>query len=883
MLKNTQNGHISKYLIVLVLFVFAILVALGGHFYFKREKQEIRKEKFRDLEAIAQLKINQIQKWIEERKSESYFFSENPNFIRHSNNLLKDQQTEEAGNYFSSRLKPIQERHGYENIFLVSADKEILFTLNDEYKKIDAVTRIFIDSTVQSRKVILSDFYKCETHHDVHIDFLAPVISPDKQINSVLILRVDPDDYLYPLISSWPTVSKTSETMIVRKEDDSVLFLNELRHMQNTAMNLKFPLDLNNVSAVEAVKGHEGIFEGNDYRGVKVLSFIQKVPGTDWIMLSEVDQKEIFSVLQYKSITVTIFVVLLFLIVAAGLAWIYHFRQRNIYKNLYLKEKELGKSQLLLKKSQEIGHLGSWELDLQENELTWSEEVYRILGVSPDQFQVNYKSFLEIAHPEDRDTIDQAYKTSVENKEEGYEIEHRIIQADTGNVRYVYEKCDHERDKTGKIVRSIGIVQDITNRIENEKKLIKQNEEYQSLNEEYLAQNEELNTNLETLKKVNLELQRARESAEESDKLKTAFLNNISHEIRTPMNAIMGFANLLKEEFPEEEKLKFVKTINNNASQLIKIIDDVIEISMLEINKTSLEAIDFTINELFEDLYNTHKNDVDDAQLEFEYSIPDDISGLLIHADKQKVRQVMSGFISNALKYTEKGFVRFSCTLQGENIYFTVKDTGMGIPDKEKNNIFDRFFRGESAQKRTIGGTGLGLSIAKELVELMGGKIGVNSSLNEGSEFYFKIPFRNSTEKKESGKESKEIVNFSHLKVLTVEDEPDSQEYLKMVMKSYVKSIDIANNGKEAIEKCHDNSFDLVMMDIKMPVMNGLEASRIIKDKFPEIKIVAQTAYAQESEKEKAMQAGCDDYLVKPIRKSEILKSLEKLFNSQSE
>ncbi|MDZ7743361.1 MAG: response regulator [Bacteroidota bacterium] len=732
----------------------------------------------------------------------------------------------------------------------------------------------------------MSDFYRCKRHQRIHFDIIAPLFDDNKRIRGAIVFRTDPSIYLFPLIQSWPTPSKSSETLIVRQFGDSVVYMNELRHQKNTVLKLRFSLDRKDIPAVQAVLGHEGVFEGKDYRDVEVLTVIKQVPRTPWYMIAKVDKSEVFSILDYKSAVVIIVLIFLFALGVMVLAWIYHYHQRNIYRNLYRNEKELSKSQLMLQKSQEIGRLGSWDYDLLNKSLKWSDEVYRILGYKPGSVEPAYDVFLETVHPDDRDHVDQVHQQSIKNKEEGFELEHRIIRGENGEIHYVYTKCDHEKNKAGKVIRSLGMIQDISQRKKYEEKLLEQNKEYQSLNEEYLAQNEELNKNMDSLRKAYQELQIAREKAEESDRLKTAFLNNISHEIRTPMNAIMGFANLLTEDFPEEDKLNFIKIINNNASQLIKIIDDVIDISLLESNKARLEKSRFSIRELFEDLYHTHRSDMDDSEVKLSYELDENCRDMFLEADRQKIRQIMSGFISNALKYTDKGQVIYSCTMMDDHrMKFFVKDAGIGILETEKKKVFNRFFRGESAQQRSSGGTGLGLSIAKELVELMNGEIGVDSTPAKGSVFFFIIPFtpgKAETEAMETEEKEEMLKHLSNLRVLIVEDEQASQDYLKIIMSSFTKFIDTAASGKKAIEMSENKKYDLVMMDIKMPEMDGITATKILKASQKNVKIIMQTAYAQEAEKVKAFEAGCDDYLLKPLKKDDLINAMNTLWKNSA-
>lgn len=888
-----KAAYFPKAGFIISVIVLCALIITGGYFYYQHEKKAIWQEKNNDLTAIAQLKVNQIYEWLGERMSEALYFSNNPALIQHTFDISDDVNTNEAIAYFSSRLTPIRERHGYENIFIVGADHELLYSLN-EMNYVDSVTAEYTDSAMMHKLAFLTDFYICQTHQIVHLDIVAPLISSQGRAVGSLVFRIDPNDYLFPLIQSWPTDRKTSETLIIRQDEDSVLFLNELRHMQNTAMNLKVPMSRKDIPAVQAVLGREGVFDGKDYRDVDVLSVIRNIPDTPWYMIAKVDKSEVFSVLYYKAFAIIAFVIMLILLGGAGIAWIYHYRQRNIYRGLYEKEKELGESKEMLKRSQEIARVGSWDFYPAKDQLIWSEETFRIFGIEiPPDLEIAYTSFLEYIHPEDRPEVEKHIQDSKERIKYVLEINFRIFRKKSDKICYIVLKCDHVRTDDGALIRSLGMVQDITERKKYEEKLIRQNKEYQSLNEEYqsqnteyqrlneeyLAQNEELGRSLETLKKVNADLEEAIEKAEESDRLKTAFLNNMSHEIRTPMNAIMGFASLLEDNYANMKQLKHINIIYNNAEQLIKIVDDIINISRLETEKAKVEKNTFSIKDLFEDLYQTHQQNNVGSEIQFRYIFANDLEKLSIVSDKQKIRQVISGLLENAFKYTKQGSITYGCKKQGNKLRFYVEDTGMGISEKERPHVFDRFFRGDKIQDMAIRGTGLGLSIAKSLVEIMDGEIGVDSTPGKGSIFYFILPCIESETKKQQKIMEKQHENkFSELKVLIVDDEPDSLEYLKLALIKLVKEVDEASNGEEAISLAKNKEYNLVLMDIKMPVVDGLEATKAIREKHPDTIIIAQTAYAQKEERAKALATGCNDYLVKPIRKSSLLDTLEKYF-----
>jgi CheY-like chemotaxis protein len=367
----------------------------------------------------------------------------------------------------------------------------------------------------------------------------------------------------------------------------------------------------------------------------------------------------------------------------------------------------------------------------------------------------------------------------------------------------------------------------------------------------------------------------AKDKAEESDRLKTAFLNNLSHEIRTPLNAIVGFSELLSDDYPDDQKIGFIEIINNNSDQLLHIIDDVLSVSRLDSEKIPVENEVFSLNEMFDSLYSTFvadaaKHDV----LLYPPSLNPDIPDKIYH-DKGKIRQVISGFIENAIKYTIKGSIEMDCELVDNQLTFWVKDTGIGIGPKDQKRVFDRFFRANEVQIKAIRGNGLGLSIAKGLIELIGGNIGLESEPGLGTKFFFNIPLLNNPGPYEKPRViAHGISNWSAYNVLIVEDEPDNYNYLVSILQPRVKSVLNATTGEDAIQLAKIHSIHLVLMDLKLPGIDGVEATRAIKAFKPDLPVIAVSAVTQHEEIKRAMDAGCISYITKPLSKEKLFEAI---------
>lgn len=376
----------------------------------------------------------------------------------------------------------------------------------------------------------------------------------------------------------------------------------------------------------------------------------------------------------------------------------------------------------------------------------------------------------------------------------------------------------------------------------------------------------------------NQELTKSMQKAEESDQLKTAFIQNLSHEIRTPMNSIIGFSEMLENPLLlDEKRTLFRSIIIKSSNQLLSIVNDILTISFLDSNSEENCFEKVNINKLLDDLL-TISHPIKSAKVELKCIKPLENKNSIIITDRTKITQIITNLLNNAIKFTHKGLVELGYNLKNNQLVFYVKDTGIGIENKNQEKIFERFRQAKISTSQQYGGTGLGLAISKGFVELLGGKIWVQSAIGEGSTFYFSIPFQ-----KAEVKTTKTLdINVSSKlnTILVAEDEPSNYHLIEELLVDQGFTLLHAKNGEEAINFCKTNTdIDLILMDIKMPKLDGYSAAKEIKKFRPNLPIIAQSAYVLNHERDKYSGLAFDDFITKPIDAT-VLK--QKLINSVS-
>lgn len=524
---------------------------------------------------------------------------------------------------------------------------------------------------------------------------------------------------------------------------------------------------------------------------------------------------------------------------------------RQKQKQILDKLKESEERYILI---QSLAHVGSWEPNFREENIWASDETFNLLGIEKKSNYISFDELLNVIHSDDKLKFENFLKDLNEKKKD-FNTELKIVRYvnDDRDLRFVHVITKVLKNENGNSVKIIGAIKDITN-----------------------------------FKKTIRELNRAKDRAEESDRLKTSFLSNMSHDLRTPMNAIIGYSELLNiGHLSPSNRREYTKIIKSKGLQLLTLIDDLIEVAKFETGNIQINKIEFDLNNLLSEVYNyfmDKKIQLGKEHIQLVLKRPDEPSIQSIYSDSGRIYQVLSNLISNALKYTLKGFVEFGYELEdNERLLFYVKDSGVGMSKEKQKYIFNRFKYIEKSNAMKFMGSGLGLTISKGILELLGGKIWVESEENKGATFYFTIPY----EEAELGEElkidiDKQVIsnyNWKDKVILVVEDEEVNFKFLETVLHDTQAQVLHANDGMQAIDLCLSiNKIDLILMDIKMPEMDGYEAAKRIKQIRTHIPIIAQTAFASREDKMNSLRSGCDDYIAKPIEIELLLSKINKFF-----
>lgn len=710
--------------------VIVLAVLISGVSFYRHQKRVQMERVETELKTIADLKASQIAEWRKERLGDAAVMMNSVFFVDAVERWIKEPTAADKVE-IHSRLESMVESYHYEDIIIVDIEGRARYRLKDSNAPLPVIEIQAIKMAARLRKPILTEIHIDGDDPTPHLEVIAPFICNHSKAGHVFaaaILQIDAEEFLYPLIQKWPTKSRSAETLLVRKDGDKALFINNLRYRKTSALKLRIPMTDREVPGIMCLKGKRGFVKGLDYRGVEVAAVLTGIPSSTWCMVSKVDSAEAFSHWRDSSVLILTLIVVLLVASTAMISAVWQMSANAHYQDILsareaqlklmsereaaeLERKkttaELVESEARLRKAQEISHLGSWEFNIIKNTLYWSDEVYRIFGLQPQEFAATYEAFIETVHPDDRALVDSSYSDSVNAGKDGYEIEHRIVRKRTGEVRYVHEKCEHFRDETGNIIKSIGMVLDITERRNNEESI-----------QELMKNLMEKNADLE------------------------AFTYTISHDLKSPIVTINGFAQALLEDAGDILDDDCKMYLNRIMSASDRMADQIT--ALLEYTRIGLSDQRITVNE-FNQLAEESVNSLIGRAKNAGVNVVIKQCDARIRGNSSLISQVFDNLIGNAIKYMNEDNpspeVEVGAVVNGSQAACYVKDNGPGIAPEYHEKIFGVFQRVPGSSSKE--GTGIGLATVKRIVEKHSGRIWIESEPGKGSVFYFTLPLGN--------------------------------------------------------------------------------------------------------------------------------------------
>jgi signal transduction histidine kinase len=926
-------------LLIFYLLISAIILS-AGIIFFISQKNHITAEKCAELSSIAELKVNQIRDYRNERYAEGNFLFGNQTFISTLKKFLADTNAVNKS-HLNDWLETILTNHTYVEINIIDpVTNRITYSVGKNIFNPKGELVPEAAKCLETGLITFSDLTLRTSDSTIQLNIFVPLLlRVQSSIEKVAVVQfvIDPDKGLYALMQSWPTRSKSGEVLVVKKSGDMVLFLNELRFRKNSALKFMLPLDNNHLPAAWVVRGEESVREGIDYRNTRVLAATMKIPDSNWSVVVKIDTDEVYSGWLLRGILIFGLIILMLVALALGLLAFWRNREAHYYKSRLSDQVTINRLNRVYKLLSDVEH-SIIKADHKEKllkdashiiftdggyDLCWvgmlnsesgniesiaqygtddsyfetakfvmasrlpeeSNPIFKVISsgkhfvsndirhdllVPPGREQSIHHDLKSMAAFPLHKDLSVAGIVIVYSVEAGYfsEDELKLLDELSMELSFALEKIDAEKNE--KIIKK--------ELMESEGKLRVRNEELASLNEKLLSAIKELKESNENIQRINQELVVAREKAEESDRLKSAFLANMSHEIRTPMNAIIGFAGFMgQSDLTEKERIKYSRIIVDRSDELLQIINDILDISKIESKTLVMFSETFLLDTLLDDLRVIYMNKLTQTKrknIQIVCIKPPGTNPFTLTTDKLKFRQIFTNLLDNALKFTEAGEVRFGYDESDENMLTCfVSDTGIGIDQKYLETIFEIFRQAEPPPERVVSGTGLGLAICRGNAKLLGGDIRVVSEPGKGSKFLFSIMCNKVEQEIPDQKEAEVIkVRWKIKKILIIEDDEYSLEYLKMTLEKTEAMLHIARNGKEA--RTYYNrlqEIDLVLMDMKLPDSNGLNLVKEIKAIRKNLPVIAQTAFGMESDRINCLEAGCDDYISKPYKREELI------------
>jgi len=990
--------------------------------YLRHYERYCRTKMENELSAIATLKADELVDWREDYMKDAAVLFKNTSFSALTRRYFENPGDAEAQRQLQMWIGLYPDQYHFDQVRLIDTQGVTRMSVPDAKRPPTSLAvRTRIPDVLRSGQVTLMDFYLCDDCQKVHLTLLVPILDETDGHHplGVLALRINPTIHLYPYINQWPTPSRTGETLLVRRDGNGVLFLNELKFQKNTALKLRFSLDeRKELPAAKAVLGQEGIVEGLDYRGIPVVAAVRAVSGSPWFLVACMDSSEIYAPVRERfwMMLGCVGVLLLDTGTILGLIW----RQRRIqfYREKVESAEVLRQSEVKYRSLTEGLSEVVYRSDPNTLTATYvNKAVEDIYGYTVEEWLENPMLWVNTIYPDDKERVVAEF-VEAQKTLESIIITYRIIRKDK-TVCWVEDHAGWEKDSQGHALSMNGLMYDITDRKQTEDALRTERKNLRAiitsspvgmllLDEEtrivdtnavlvsmvsrnpsqvigergggglgciHSQENEkgcgfspacpdcslrkgilavltsgtsvrgaEIQANLlingqerrpwlrvsaelvlldgrkhvvvavdditdrklaekeliETNRQLEEAIERAHHmavAAESANIAKSEFLANMSHEIRTPMNGIIGMTELTLDTELSAEQRDYLDMVRSSADSLLTVINDILDFSKIEAGKMDLEPIEFSLQSTLRDLARILAIRAHQKGLELNCDMAPDVPDRLV-GDPGRLRQILLNLLGNAIKFTERGEVTLRVDVENQQdpeigLRFAICDTGIGIPEDKLQSIFSPFTQADGSTTRYYGGTGLGSTIARQLVELMGGTIRVESEVGKGSIFTFTVRM-GIQEHPEVISSSADLSVLAKMRVLIVDDNRTNLLILKRTFEHWNSRVGTAENGESALSLMLEaeqgqDPFSLVIVDAVMPGMDGFELVKRARE-TPLLKntvFLLLTPAGREGDAKQCKELGISSYLIKPVIAADlqraVLGALERADFSSSE
>ncbi len=946
----------------------ALTLLLAASFWIYRvEEARADNKAHAGMAAIARLKVDQIVQWRGERLADAVDMMSRRVVIDALTQWTAHPRPEHLAAIWH-HLVELRDTRRLRDVMVVDAGGRQLVNLLPEVDH-SSSNQQAIATALRERRPMLSDLHQVGDH--IEMDAVAPIYAEDDTLLGAIVLHVDVAAVLFPMLQAWPIPSRSGETVLVRREAADVLFINRLRHRPDAAFTTKLPLSRNEIPAVRAVLGQTGVYEGLDYRGVKVLSVLQPVPDSTWFLVAKMDADEAYADWHQRSrLMLTVFAAFLMVLVG-NLFWL-RFRQ---IRNHALIRSETARGESERQADLIIDHAADAILVSGPDgcicrvnpraEALFGYPAAELIGqtvecllpvahqqahvqrrvayqAAPDQRAMGVHGMGLGLHARRKDgsefpfeasltpiTLDgrrhvvvtlrdvsdrraaeatlRKLSSAVEQSSHAIlitnnraEIEYvnraftevtgyteaevlgrnpRLLQSGetpqdrfsamwtalrqgrgwqgevvnrrrNGEVFYAYQSISPVRDEAGEISHYVSLSEDIS-----EKKRIGQElDRHRHHLEELVATR-------------TLELNAARQEAERLARVKSEFLANMSHEIRTPMNAVLGMARIGQRDSGGRQSRETFGHILHAGEHLLGVINDILDFSKIEAGKLTLEQRPFHLGTTVEHAVRLMQERAAAKSLQLVMELEAGLSPW-VEGDGLRLEQVLLNLLGNAVKFTARGQVCLRAHREGDDILFQVADSGIGMTPEQLARLFNAFEQADTSTTREYGGSGLGLAISRNLARLMGGDIGVESEVGVGSIFTLRLPLAATAAREEIVEPIGSGPRLAGLRVLAADDVEVNRLVLEDLLEHEGAQVTFAENGRQVLDRVAADgpaAFDVVLMDVQMPVLDGYAATRLLREQAPDLPVIGLTAHALAEERDKCLAAGMLEHVAKPI------------------